>query len=61
LGIQRDEPAQNKVTIGADKFEVKSGVDSNIEASMFELSEFVRKAIHKECQPGGAVWCMCCR
>ena len=71
LGIQRDEPAQNKVTISADKFEVKSGVDSNIEAilknalandkSMSELSEFVRKAIQKECQPGGAVWCMCCR
>mgnify|MGYP001098754067 FL=1 len=32
LGIQRDEPAQNKVTVSADKFEVKSGVDTNLEA-----------------------------
>ncbi|HHT3972852.1 TPA: Fur-regulated protein [Citrobacter freundii] len=32
LGIQRDEPAQNKVTVSADKFEVKPGVDTNIEA-----------------------------
>lgn len=27
--------------------------------SSFE--EAVRKAVQKECQPGGAVWCMCCR
>ncbi|HHN8850578.1 TPA: Fur-regulated protein, partial [Escherichia coli] len=32
LGIQRDEPVQNKVTISADKFEVNSGVDTNLEA-----------------------------
>ncbi|HHW4013927.1 TPA: Fur-regulated protein [Citrobacter freundii] len=32
LGIQRDEPAQNKVTVSADKFEVKPGVDDNMEA-----------------------------
>ena len=32
LGIQRDEPAQNKVTVSADKFEVKSGVDTNLDA-----------------------------
>lgn len=32
LGIRRDEPAQNKVTVSADKFEVKLGVDTNIEA-----------------------------
>lgn len=32
LGIRRDEPVQNKVTISADKFEVKSGVDTNLEA-----------------------------
>ncbi|MCC2944630.1 Fur-regulated protein [Citrobacter portucalensis] len=32
LGIRRDEPMQNKVTISADKFEVKSGVDTNLEA-----------------------------
>ena len=32
LGIQRDEPAQNKVTISADKFEVKPGIDTNTEA-----------------------------
>lgn len=31
LGIQRDEPAQNKVTVSADKFKVKPGVDTNIE------------------------------
>lgn len=31
LGIQRDEPAQNKVTVSADKFEVKPGVDTNLE------------------------------
>ena len=32
LGIQRDEPAQNKVTISANKFEVKPGIDANTEA-----------------------------
>ncbi|MES0243994.1 Fur-regulated protein, partial [Citrobacter cronae] len=39
LGIQRDEPAQNKVTISTNKFEVKSGVDTNLEAVL----ENVRK------------------
>ena len=39
LGIRRDEPVQNKVTISADKFEVKSGVDTNLEAVL----ENVRK------------------
>lgn len=28
----RDEPAQNKVTISTDKFEVKPGIDANTEA-----------------------------
>ncbi|MDN4284817.1 Fur-regulated protein [Citrobacter freundii] len=32
LGILRDEPAQNKVTISTDKFEVKPGIDANTEA-----------------------------
>ncbi|EMM8460301.1 TPA: Fur-regulated protein [Citrobacter braakii] len=32
LGIQRDEPVQNKVTISTDKFEVKPGIDANTEA-----------------------------
>lgn len=39
LGILRDEPAQNKVTISTDKFEVKPGVDTNLEAVL----ENVRK------------------
>lgn len=79
LGVHSDDPVQNKVIIGADKFEVKSGVDSNIDAivknavanvaaeaarqaeatekAMVELSEVVRKAIHKECLSGGLIWC----
>ncbi|UAK19642.1 Fur-regulated protein [Kluyvera sp. CRP] len=83
LGIRGNDPVQNKVTIGADKFEVKSGVDSNIdgilknalknvatvaarqaeatEKTMVELSEVVRKAIHKECLPGGLIWHQRCR
>ncbi|MDN4264684.1 Fur-regulated protein, partial [Citrobacter freundii] len=28
----RDDPAQNKVTISTDKFEVKPGIDANTEA-----------------------------
>lgn len=32
LGIQRDETAQNKVAISANKFEVKPGIDTNLEA-----------------------------
>ncbi|EBW8074687.1 Fur-regulated protein [Salmonella enterica subsp. enterica serovar Hadar] len=32
LGIQRDEPVQNKVTISTDQFEVKPGIDANTEA-----------------------------
>lgn len=65
LGVRSNDSVQNKVTIGADKFEVKSGVDSNIEAilknalandkAMAELSECVRKAIQKECRPGGLI------
>lgn len=31
LGIQRDVPVQNKVTISTDKFEVKPGIDANTE------------------------------
>jgi len=32
LGIRRDETAQNKVAISANKFEVKPGIDANLEA-----------------------------
>lgn len=32
LGIQRDETAQNKVAISANKFEVKPGINANLEA-----------------------------
>ena len=32
FGARSDEPAQNQVTISADKFEVNSGVDTNLEA-----------------------------
>ncbi|EML9832205.1 Fur-regulated protein [Citrobacter freundii] len=32
LGIQRDKPVQNKVTISTDQFEVKPGIDANTEA-----------------------------
>lgn len=66
LGIRSNDQVQNKVTIGADKFEVKSGVDSNIDdilknalandKAMAELSVRVREAIQKECRPGGLIW-----
>lgn len=39
FGVRSDEPAQNQVTISADMFEVKSGVDTNLEAVL----ENVRK------------------
>ncbi|EPG1800714.1 hypothetical protein I9Y75_000969 [Citrobacter freundii] len=32
LGIQCDEPEQNKVAISTDKFEVKPGIDTNLES-----------------------------
>ncbi|HFT7152755.1 Fur-regulated protein [Citrobacter freundii] len=32
FGVRSDEPVQNKVTISADKFEVKSGIDANLES-----------------------------
>lgn len=32
FGARSDEPAQNQVTISADKFEVNSGFDTNLEA-----------------------------
>lgn len=32
LGVRSDEPVQNKVTISVDKFEVKSGIDTNLES-----------------------------
>jgi len=32
FGVRSDEPVQNKVTTSADKFEVNSGVDTNLEA-----------------------------
>lgn len=69
LGIRRDEPVQNKVTISADKFEVKSGVDTNLEAvldnalknaaecaALDDLAKTIRKAIHNECLAGGIIW-----
>lgn len=31
FGVRNDKPVQNKVTISADKFEVKSGIDTNLE------------------------------
>lgn len=69
LGILRDEPVQNKVTISADKFEVNSGVDTNLEAvldnalkntaecaDLDDLAKTIRKAIHNECLAGGIIW-----
>ncbi|EMX5166962.1 Fur-regulated protein [Citrobacter freundii] len=82
FGVRSDEPMQNKVTVSADKFEVKPGVDTNLEAAlenvlknaaecaaldvaklvavdqkaMDELGKTIRKAIQKECQPGGLIW-----
>lgn len=32
LGVRKDKPVQNKVTISADKFEVKLGIDANLES-----------------------------
>ena len=32
FGVRSDEPEQNKVTISVDKFEVKSGIDTNLES-----------------------------
>ncbi|CAM7639330.1 hypothetical protein CIFRMA203M1_01265 [Citrobacter freundii] len=32
LGILSDEPAQNKVALSTNKFEVKPGIDANLEA-----------------------------
>lgn len=32
FGVRSDEPVQNKVTTSVDKFEVNSGVDTNLEA-----------------------------
>ncbi|MDM2753698.1 hypothetical protein OGY72_07480 [Citrobacter sp. Cpo221] len=32
FGVRSDEPVQNKVTTSSDKFEVNSGVDTNLEA-----------------------------
>lgn len=56
LGIQRDEPAQNKVTFSADKFEIKSGIDaSSAVAAMDDLEKAIRKAIHNECLVGGII------
>ncbi|MBD5755258.1 Fur-regulated protein, partial [Citrobacter freundii] len=67
--IMRDEPAQNKVTISTDKFEVKPGIDANTEAliesslknaaecaALDDLAKTIRKAIHNECLAGGIIW-----
>lgn len=32
FGVRSDEPEQNKVTISTDKFEVKPGIDANLES-----------------------------
>lgn len=32
FGVRSDKPVQNKVTISTDKFEVKPGIDTNLEA-----------------------------
>lgn len=32
FGVRSDKPEQNKVTISVDKFEVKSGIDTNLES-----------------------------
>lgn len=32
FGVRSDKPEQNKVTISTDKFEVKSGIDTNLES-----------------------------
>ncbi|HGY1839386.1 Fur-regulated protein [Citrobacter freundii] len=44
LGILRDEPVQNKVTISTDKFEVNSGVDTNLEAVLENVRENAAKS-----------------
>lgn len=69
FGVRNDKPVQNKVTISADKFEVKSGVNTNLEAvienamnnaaesaAMDDLAKTIRKAIHNECLAGGIIW-----
>lgn len=69
FGVRNDKPVQNKVTISADKFEVKSGIDTNLEAvlknamnnaaesaAMDDLAKTIRKAIHNECLAGGIIW-----
>ena len=32
FGVRSDKPEQNKVTISTDKFEVKPGIDANLES-----------------------------
>lgn len=47
LGIQRDEPVQNKVTISTDKFEVKPGNDTNTEALIENAAECAARDVAK--------------
>ncbi|HCC6168734.1 TPA: hypothetical protein M6A10_003640 [Citrobacter amalonaticus] len=56
FGVRNDKPVQNKVTISADKFEIKSGIDaSSAVAAMDDLEKAIRKAIHNECLVGGII------
>ncbi|WP_275221747.1 Fur-regulated protein [Citrobacter freundii] len=48
LGIQRDEPVQNKVTISADKFEVKLGIDVNLESLIENAAECAARDVAKQ-------------
>lgn len=52
FGARSDEPAQNQVTISADKFEVNSGVDTNLEAvlgnSLKNAAEFAALDVAKQ-------------
>ncbi|MBD9990217.1 Fur-regulated protein [Citrobacter freundii] len=48
LGILRDEPAQNKVTISTDKFEVKPGIDTNTEALIENAAECAARDVAKQ-------------
>ncbi|GJK86872.1 TPA: Fur-regulated protein [Citrobacter farmeri] len=55
-GVCNDKPVQNKVTISADKFEIKSGIDaSSAVSAMDDLEKAIRKAIHNECLVGGII------
>ncbi|MCE9894382.1 hypothetical protein [Citrobacter portucalensis] len=48
LCILRDEPAQNKVTISTDKFEVKPGIDANTKALIENAAECAARDVAKQ-------------